>query len=175
MMSRPAVTEFAPYYVRYIAMVPEDDILSVLKAQVVDISNAAAAVTSGREKFRYDTGKWSIREVFGHLIDGERVFGYRAFCISRGEQAPLPSFDENSYIRESTYDACPLNDLVAELVLLRNANTAFLSRLTDANWLRFGTASNKPVTVRALAFIMAGHMRHHLEILRTRYGVAPGS
>jgi hypothetical protein len=170
-MNRPAATEYAPFYAGYVGLVPEADVLSVLEEQKDAFRRLAGTVTPDRERYRYAPDKWSIREVAGHLVDGERVFGYRAFAISRGEQAPLPSFDENVYVSASGNDSVPLPDLVAELVAVRDANLAFLRRLSDEPWGLVGTASGKPVSVRALAFIMAGHPRHHLGILRERYGV----
>ncbi|HSQ77020.1 MAG TPA: DinB family protein, partial [Bacteroidota bacterium] len=146
MLSRPSEHEYAPYFARYIALVPETEILSVLKHQIADIERAAGAVAAGQEQFRYGPDKWSVRQVFGHLTDAERVFGYRSFCISRGEQAPLPAFDENAYVEKSAYDGCALSELMTELVLTRQANLAFLSRLTDDEWMRTGTASSKPVS-----------------------------
>lgn len=172
MISRPAEHEYAPYFARYIALVPEADILSALKHQIADIESAAGAVAAEQEQFRYGPDKWSIRQVFGHMTDAERVFGYRSFCISRGEQAPLPAFDENAYVERSPYHGCALSELVRELVSTRQANLVFLSRLTDDEWMRTGTASNKTVSVRAIAYVMAGHVRHHMDILRTRYGIA---
>lgn len=171
-MGRPAPTEYAPFYAGYVALVPEDDVLTVLESQASDWRRFAAAVPAERESHRYAPGKWSIREVFGHLVHAERVFGYRAFAISCGEQAPLPSFDENAYVAASGDGAVALGALVEELVAVRQANLAFLRRLPTGAWGRVGTASGKPVSVRALAFIMAGHPRHHLAILRDRYGVA---
>jgi len=170
-MRRPADTEYAPFYAGYVALVPETDVLSVLEEQRDVFRRFAAAVPADRERHRYAEGKWSIREVAGHIVDAERVFGYRAFAISRGERAPLPSFDENDYVRESGYEDVPLGDVVDELVVVRDANLAVLRRLPADALGRLGTASGKPVSVRALAFIMAGHPRHHLEILRERYRV----
>ncbi len=175
MPSRPTDREYAPYFARYIALVPEEDIVTVLRRQVDGIRAAAAAVNAAHEQFRYAPDKWSVREVFGHLVDAERIFGYRSFCISRGEQAPLPAWDENSYVEKSPYHECALPELAAELVLTRKANIAFLARLTDEEWVSTGTASGKPVSARAIAYVMAGHVRHHLEILRTRYGIPTGS
>jgi hypothetical protein len=168
---RPKANEYAPFYAGYVARVPEDDILSVLARQKHEIADLAASLPAAKEGFRYAEGKWSVREVLGHLIDGERVFGYRAFCISRGEQAALPGFDENQYVAAARADAIPLRELVAELGAVRDANLAFLLRLGDDDWTRVGTASGKPVSVRALAWIMAGHPRHHLAVLRERYDV----
>ena len=109
--------------------------------------------------------------MLGHLVDGERIFGYRAFCISRGETAALPSFDENRYVAAAGSDATPLAELADELALVRRSNLVVLRRLEPPEWARVGTASGKPVSVRALAWVMAGHPRHHLEVLRERYGL----
>ncbi len=169
---RPESSEYAPFYAGYVARVPEDDIVSVLQKQADEIRDLARALPAAKETFRYADGKWSIREVLGHLIDGERVFGYRAFCFSRGEQAPLPSFDENQYVAAAGADAIPLAELASEFAAVRASNLAFLRRLSGAEAARLGTASGKPISVRALAYIMAGHPRHHVAVLRERYGVA---
>ncbi|HXK12608.1 MAG TPA: DinB family protein [Vicinamibacteria bacterium] len=171
-MQRPSDTEYAPFYAGYVALVPETDVLAALEGQVGEIRRRLAPVTGERERQRYAEGKWSIRQVLGHLVDGERVFGYRAFCFSRGEAASLPSFDENQYVAAAGTDRIPLLELVEELALVRQSNLAFLRRLGEGEWGRVGTASGKAVTVRALAFVMAGHPRHHLNVLRDRYGVS---
>jgi hypothetical protein len=113
------------------------------------------------------------REVLGHIVDTDCVFGHRAFCISRGEQQPLPGFDQNEYMAASDFDKRPLADLVSEFAVVREANLLALRRLTDSDWDRTGTASGHPVSVRALAFMMAGHVRHHLQMLQNRYRVKP--
>jgi len=170
-MARPGEGEYTPFYARYVALVPETDILAVLERQAGEIRALATSVPADRETYRYGEGKWSVRQVLGHLVDGERVFGYRAFCISRGERAGLPSFDENEYVAEARSDAIPLRELADELAVVRESNLAFLRRLQPREWERVGTASGKPITVRALAWVMAGHPRHHVEILRERYGL----
>jgi len=128
-------------------------------------------VTPERETYRYAEGKWSIREIVGHLIDGERVFGYRAFCIARGDQNNLPSFDQNEYMLTAPYHSIDLEDLLSEFRLVRLSNLAMLRTLDDESWLRVGTANASPVSVRAITFIMAGHVRHHMGVLRERYGL----
>ena len=173
MGSRPPDTEFAAYYARYVSLVPETEILTVLEKQTAEITRVAALVDSPHEQFRYLPDKWSVREVFGHLIDAERVFGYRAFCISRGDTAHLPSFDENAYIAQSRYHEQPLASILTELKSAREGNLHFMRWLPDDNWMRIGTASSNLVSVRALAFIMAGHVRHHFNILRERYHLSP--
>jgi hypothetical protein len=174
MTSRPSNAEYAAHFEQYVSLVSEQDILDVLKRQLLEFSRYSQAVAPDHEKFRYAPGKWSIRQVYGHLIDGERVFGYRAFCFGRGEKASLASFEENAYVAESRYDERPLSDLLAEFIVVRQANLHFLSWLSDEGWKRHGTAGDNLVSVRALAYIMAGHVRHHFNILRERYGVLPG-
>jgi len=170
-MERPTETEYATFYRGYVALVPETDIAGVLETQAEEIRRLLATVSPEKETYRYAEGKWSIRQVLGHLVDAERVFGYRAFCFSRGEQAPLPSFDENRYVDAARSDSVPLRELVEELALVRRSNLVALRRLDAREWAQVGTASGKPVSVRALAWIMAGHPRHHVQILRERYGV----
>lgn len=164
-------TEYAPFYETYVSKVPEAEVLPVLEAQVAQVRRLAAAVAPERERFRYAPGKWSVREVFGHLADSERLFGYRALCIGRGDRAPLPGFDQVRYLAEAGFDEVPLAELAAELAALRETNVTLLRRMDEAAWARIGTANGTPVSVRALAFIMAGHLRHHAGILRERYAV----
>lgn len=170
-MKRPESSEYADFYAGYVAKVPEHEVLPVLEAQPDDIRRMAAGVAPERETWRYEPEKWSIREMVGHLSDAERVFGYRAWRISRGDQTPLPGFEQNPYIEQSGYHQAPLAELVDELLHLRAANLAFLRRLDDDQWSRVGTAADTRISVRALAFIMAGHIRHHLDVLAERYGV----
>jgi len=169
---RPETVEYAPFYAGYVARVTEDDILSVLAAQKDEIALLARSLPATKQSYRYAEGKWTIGEVVSHLIDGERVFGYRAFCFSRGEQAALPGFDENEYVSTSRAGDAPLVALADEFGAVRDSNLAFLRRLGADVWTRTGTASGAPISVRALAWIMAGHPRHHLAVLRERYGVA---
>lgn len=168
---RPTQAEYAPYFAGYVSLVPEAGVVEVLEHQLAEVPASVAAVPAARETFAYAAGKWSIREIIGHLADAERVFGYRAFCIERGDQTPLPAFDENEYAARSDAGRRPLAELLAEFTLVRQANLVFLRRVDDAGWRRVGTASGKSVSVRALAYIMAGHVRHHLGVLDARYGV----
>ena len=165
----PEKNEYAEWYAGYVALVPESDILAALAAQPDELDALLGGVSEEASTFRYAPEKWSIRELAGHLIDGERVFGLRALCFSRGETAPLPGFDEKSYIASAGYDAVPCAELRREFRLLREANVMMLTRLDGDAWMRRGTASNNPVSVRALAYIMAGHPRHHMGILGERY------
>jgi hypothetical protein len=174
-IGQPEATEYAPYFERYVMLVRGGDILKTLAEQSTTMRRALAAVPEDRAGFRYAEGKWTVREVLGHCTDAERVFAYRALCIARGEKAPLPSFDENGYARTSGHDGVPLSELLDEFETVRKATVHLLAHLPAEAWLRTGVASGKPVSVRALAFIMAGHVAHHLAILRERYGVAAGA
>jgi hypothetical protein len=174
-MNRPPETEYAPYFQRYVAHVTEDEILPVLRSQIDALDLLFDRVTLERETFRYAEGKWSIREVVGHLIDAERMFGYRALCIARGEHQNLPGFDENEYMTTAPYDRVGLEDLLSEFRLVRLSNIAMLRHLDETAWTRMGTANDAAVSVRALAFIMAGHVRHHMGVLSERYQITAAS
>lgn len=168
-MNRPTETEYAPYYQGYVNQVSESDIIAVLRSEIDDLDVLLNRVPAEKETYAYGEGKWTIREIVGHLIDGERVFGYRAFCIARGETQNLPSFEQDDYLRTAPYNQIDLEDLLSELRLVRLSNIAMFRTLDEAAWNRTGTANNNQVTVRALAFIMAGHVRHHMNVLRERY------
>ncbi|HEX4956345.1 MAG TPA: DinB family protein [Thermoanaerobaculia bacterium] len=171
MIDRPREDEYADFYAPYLALVPGDDAMVELARQIDDLRSLADATPAERGGYRYAEGKWSVREVLGHLIDAERIFSYRALRFSRGDTTPLPGFDENLYVAASDYDRATLSQLAEELVALRRSNLALLDRLSPEACQRVGTANGRTVSVRALAFIMAGHVRHHLGVLAERYGV----
>ncbi len=169
MRSRPTPDEYAESVAGYVSLVPETDIVQVLTTQLAVLESISRKVTPDREMFRYSPEKWSVRQVFGHLIDGERIFGYRMFCISRKETANLPSFDETPYVVNSRYHERPLSGLLEEFATVRKANLVVCNWLSDEDWLRMGTASNNAYSVRGIAFVLAGHVRHHLGVLKERY------
>ena len=170
-VGRPEPDEIPSHYVGYIKRVPELDPVIVCAEQIEDTATLLSPLSEKDAMYRYDRGKWSIKEVVGHLADVERIMAYRALRIGRGDTTPLPSFDENAYVPIAKFDTRSLADLVGELRTAR-AGTLALLRTFDADaWRRRGTASGKPVSVRALAFMIPGHERHHVEILRTRYGL----
>ena len=170
-MDRPKENEYASFYADYVARVPETDILAALRDQPKELKRVADSVRPDKERFRYAPDKWSVRELFGHLVDAERFFGHRAFCVSRGDATPLPGFDEKLYVSQSSYDSRPLAELVKDFSLLREANSRLFENLDAAGWPREGVANGARVTVRALAYIMTGHARHHLAVLGDRYGI----
>lgn len=170
-LSRPAETEYAPFYTPYVAGVPDGDVITILVRQGNETAALLGRVNEERSLFRYAPGKWTVREVAGHLSDSERVFTYRALTFARGDETPLPSFDENSWAARSNASARPMSAHVEEIRAVRAATLALFQGFSAAEWERWGTASGKKVTVRALAYILAGHERHHLNILRERYGL----
>jgi hypothetical protein len=166
---RPSDQEFAPFYAAYVSRVPEHDVMRVLERQAAEVRLQAAPFIPAREEFRYAAGKWSVREVLGHMNDAERVFGFRAFCFGRGDANGLPGFDQDEYVSRGGFNGCSLAELADEFGRIREVNLIALRRLDDAAWASTGMASGKPISVRALVYVMAGHVRHHLHILETRY------
>jgi uncharacterized damage-inducible protein DinB len=169
--TRPAASEYAPFYQGYVASVPEGDVVTLLRQSGRELLDTVAAIPEDRGGFRYADGKWSIREVIGHLIDAERIFTYRALRIARGDITPLAAFDENEYVKTAGSDGRTLSNLAREFGALRESSVQLFESLPDDGWGRFGVASGKDISVRALAYITAGHAMHHLRILRERYGV----
>ncbi|MGH2667933.1 MAG: DinB family protein [Gemmatimonadales bacterium] len=168
-IARPEATEYAPFYGTYVSKVPEGDLLEALEAQRRETQALLKAIPEAKALHRYAPGKWSVKEVVGHLADTERVFCYRALRFARGDQTPLAGFDEKAYVPAGGFDARPVADLAAELDAVRRATIALLGSLDAAALARRGTADGKEVSVRALAYIIAGHERHHFAILRERY------
>lgn len=168
---RPEPTDYASFYANYVSLVPEEDVLSAIETQSSETQKLMASLDEAHAAHRYAEGKWSVKEVFGHITDAERVFGYRALCIARGDQTSLPGYDENEYMENANFDAWKLGDLAELYALTRRSNIVFFRNLREQDWNRRGTANDSPVTVCALAFIIAGHERHHLKVLRERYKI----
>jgi uncharacterized damage-inducible protein DinB len=168
-IERPAPDEYDPYYQRYIDQVADGDLLELLRRQVEETATLLAGVKERDAGFRYAEGKWSIREVVGHVSDVERIFVYRALCFARRERGGLPGFEEDDYVANAKFSSRPLGDLMAEFRAVRAATTAFFGGLDSEELRRKGTANNRPYSVRALAYIIAGHERHHTRILAERY------
>ena len=167
-MSRPESTEYAGYFGNYVALVPEENILPVMAAQMTEALALLREVPEAQGIERHPPYTWSVKEVVGHVTDAERVFSYRALRFARADQTPLPGFDENPYVTAAEFDRVPLKDLVSEFENLRRSNLCLFGNLTDEAWLRTGEASGKTLSVRALAYILVGHARHHFTILQKR-------
>ena len=171
-LPRPAADESAPYYHRYIEKVPGERIGEYLAAQAQEVERLLAPLDDAAARFRYAPDKWSLKEVLGHLSDVERVFAYRLLRIGRADTTPLPGFDENAYVPPAEFDARPVAELVREFQAVRAATIALLDGLPAAAWERRGEASGKSISTRALAYIIVGHVTHHLGVLRERYRLA---
>ena len=169
--TRPVAGEFIPYYGKYIALVPAGNLGEILAAQHAVTQRLLAPLTDARGLHRYAPGKWSIKEVVGHLADAERVFAYRALRFARADATPLTGFDENVYVPAGGFDRRPLGSILDEFGAVRGATRALLASLDEPAWLRRGVANGDGSSVRALGCIIAGHELHHVALLRERYGV----
>jgi hypothetical protein len=167
--ARPAPSEHNAYYATYVAQVPDGDVLATLAAQRESTATVLAAIPESKAEYRYAPDKWSIKEVVGHLADSERVFSYRALRIARADATPMASFDENAWVPAGGFDHRKLTDLAAEFRAVRECTLALFRGFDAEAWPRVGTASGHPISARALAWIIAGHERHHLRVLAERY------
>jgi hypothetical protein len=172
MNHKPESSEYAAFYEKYVALVPHADILSGLEAQRLQMTQLLTACSERDGNFRYAPEKWSVKEVIGHLTDCERIFAYRALRIARGDATPLSGFEQDDYVRMAGSGRRQLQDLAEEFSVVRNSSIALYRSLDDESWLRRGSANNNEITVRALAFITAGHELHHRQILEERYFAA---
>lgn len=166
---RPNADEYNEFYAGYVAHVPEADALPVLRTQLTSVRALLETLSESDAAVRYAPGKWSIKQVLGHLADAERIFAGRALRFARADETPLPAFDETAYVRAARFDDRTLHSLLDELHAVRAASLALFESLDAQELERRGVASTRPITVRALAYIIPGHMRHHETILRERY------
>lgn len=167
--ARPGAGEYAPYYEKYVSLIPEDDILATLQKQPPEIVALLSARKEAYGDFRYAPGKWSVKEVLGHVIDTERVFSYRALHIARNDQTPMEGFEQDDYVKYGPFGQCSLAVLVEEFKSVRLATLSLFRGLDEAAWVRRGVANKNEVSVRAIAYIIAGHELHHEKILLEKY------
>jgi uncharacterized damage-inducible protein DinB len=170
-ITRPAQDESVGYYHRYIDQVTDDDIAGQLGGQLREVEKLFENVTDRDASARYAPGKWSIKEILGHLSDVERIFGYRLLRIARGDTTPMAGFDENAYVPTGRFDERPLPMLLAEFRAVRQSTAALIEGLPAEAWERRGVANNQSISARALAYVIVGHVTHHLRVLQERYGL----
>ena len=170
-LTPPGPSEFAAFYAPYISAVNGADLQTLLATQAATLRRACAGLTDEEALHRYADNKWSVKEVVGHIADAERIFAYRALRIGRGDPTPLSQFDENAYVAVARFDRRPLADLIDDFDAVRRQTLSLLRGLDPEAWERTGTASGKTVSTRAIFYIIAGHVKHHLRILASRYGV----
>jgi hypothetical protein len=173
-LPRPRPDEAASFYHDYIADVTGENVGEQLVSQLAEVERLFSGLDDRAGLSRYAPGKWSIKEVLGHLTDAERIFSYRLLRISRGDATPLPGFDENAYVPAGRFDERPLGTLLAEFRAVRVSTMALTAGIPTAAWLARGQASGNPISARALAYVIVGHVYHHFRILRSRYGVGAG-
>lgn len=169
MEKMPEAYEYAEYYKTYVKLVPEGDIVQILDDQMKVTMDKLKSLTKEESEYRYATGKWSIKEVMGHIIDTERIMSYRLLSIARGEKISLPGYDENKYVEEANFDNQSLKDLLDHFVAVRQSTIYLINSLSRETLTRKGIANGHEVTVRALITIIAGHELHHRKIIIERY------
>ena len=167
--TQPQTTEYNPYYGKYLSLVPEGDVVDTLGRQIEETLAFLRGLSEEQGDSRYAPDKWSVKEVVGHVLDSERIFGYRALRFARNDQTALPGYEQDDYVRAGNFDKRQLSELADEFEHLRRANLFMLRSLEEEAWLRRGLANDSEVSVRALAYIIAGHETHHMQIIREKY------
>ena len=168
-MRRPEPSEYAPYYQKYIDLVKDDNPIKALQNQIIAMQAFLSEIPEEKENYRYAEGKWTIKEIIGHLTDAERVFGFRALCFARKDKTALPGFEEDEYVAAGNFQKRSFYNLVHEFNLVRESHIALFKTFDEEALSQLGTANNNSISVRALIFVMAGHEIHHLNVIRERY------
>jgi uncharacterized damage-inducible protein DinB len=168
-MNRPNQNEYPNYAQKYIDLVKNDDIFKAMETQVIDMQEFFSMIPENKELYRYAEGKWTIKEVIGHIIDTERIFAYRALRLARRDQTPLPGFDENNYVENSNYNNRNLYNLAHEFALLRESNNVMFKFFDEETLLQTGLINNYSYSVRGLMFMIVGHTAHHIGVIKERY------
>ena len=174
-LAAPAEGDHSPYFGRYVSQVAPGRVMDEMAAQLDAMRALLAHLSDEEGRARYAPGKWSVKEALGHIVDTERIFTYRALRIARGDQTPLPGFDQDAFMEHAGFDERSLASLLEEWDVVRRATLALFRSLPAEAFDRRGTASDSPLTVRALAYIVVGHVAHHLELFRTQYALVPGA
>lgn len=169
MTPRPEPSEYAPSFEAYVSLVPEGDLRATLAAQPSHLENLLVGLTEKQALHAYAPGKWSVKEVLGHVIDCERVFAYRALWIARNGKSPLPGFEQDDFAANSEFNHRPLANLLEEFAAVRKASLFLFSNLTEEAWLRRSIVNSNEMSTRAAAYICVGHVIYHMDILKTRY------
>lgn len=171
MVERPTTDEYAAYYDGYIRLVPEGNIIEMLEQQANIVQNLLLSLTEEQANYSYAEGKWSVKEVIGHLLDNERIMSSRLLRIARGDQANHPGYDQDVLMQTHPFNEYTLADLSEEYAITRRSTILMIRRLTPEAWLCRGIVSDNPASARSIAFVMAGHELHHLSVLRDRYSL----
>lgn len=168
-IASPEASEYAPFYETYVALVPDGDIVRTLEGQGPETAALWVGLSEQQAEYRYAPEKWSAKEMLGHVTDSERILSYRILRIARSDQTPIEGFEQDDYVRAAEFGGRPLTGLVEEFTAVRRATLLLLGSLAPEAWLRRGTANQNEVSVRALAYMIAGHELHHRQVLQERY------
>jgi uncharacterized damage-inducible protein DinB len=169
MTKRPEPSEYAAYYGKYIALVPDGDLAVILNRQINATAELLSSLSEQQSNYAYAPGKWSIKEVLGHVMDTERIFAYRALRIARNDKTPLPGYEQDDYVATAKFNGRSLPGLLEEFAAVRKASIELFKHFSDEEWQRRGTANQNEITARSLGYIVAGHELHHMDVVRTRY------
>jgi uncharacterized damage-inducible protein DinB len=169
MTKRPEPFDYAPYYGKYIALVPDGDLAVILSRQIDATSALLSPLSEQQAAYAYAPGKWSIKEVLGHLMDTERIFGYRALRIARNDKTPLPGYEQDDYVATANFNARSMSSLLEEFAAVRKASVELFKHFTEEEWIRRGTANQVEMTALSLGYVVAGHELHHVDVVRKRY------
>jgi len=171
-INRPDPSEFAPFYAGYVGKVPDSGPGPLMQDQLGALEKLRS-LPEDRANHAYAAGKWTVKELIGHLSDAERVFSYRLVRIARGDKTPLSGFDENAWAKAAPHGKRKMIDVIDEMIAVRHGTLTLVDSLDESTVSNVGLANNNSVSARAICWIMAGHTQHHLDILREKYGVAP--
>jgi hypothetical protein len=168
-ITKPLENEYAPYYKKYIDLVPEDDILKVLAVQKRGIKEFFDGLTEEQGSLRYSPEKWSVKDILGHLLEGERVFAFRALFFARKGEAQLPGYGQDDWVKEAGFNSVPLKMLAEEFDITRETTLLLFRRFNELSWLNMGVSNNFNISVRTIAYVMAGHASHHINVIKEKY------
>ncbi|MEH7351983.1 DinB family protein [Neobacillus drentensis] len=169
MLQRPLENEYPEYYVPYVNLVSDGDLLPILKENLDATIALFEGISEEDGHFRYAPGKWSIKEVLVHMTDTERIMAYRLLRIGRGDQTPLAGFSENDYINGSQFNQLPIKNIIEDFIAVRKSTITLIQNMPEEAWIRKGFANDKEITTRAIAYIILGHAIHHCNIINERY------
>lgn len=169
MLQRPTENEYPSYYLPYINQVPDGDVVQLLKENLEETVKLFEGISEEDELFRYAPGKWSIKEVLGHITDTERIMSYRLLRVSRGDKTPLAGFNENDYVEAAQTNQLSMKNILEDFITTRKATISLIQNIPNGAWANIGNANGMEITTRAIAYIIAGHQIHHCNIVKERY------
>jgi uncharacterized damage-inducible protein DinB len=169
MLKRPKMNEYHPFFERYVTLVPDEKLFDILKEQQETTINLLRNISSEQAEYQYEEKKWNLKEVLGHMADAERVLSYYLFVVARGDTLSFPPFDKDLYTTNADFNRLDFQDILSDFSIVRQCTSSLIACLSNNAWIRTGTILNHPTTARALAYIIAGHERHHQAIIKERY------